>query len=307
MNMDNIVETGTVDSSKLTLFNWHLSATCQYSCIYCDSHSLVPKDDVMSYKVVLQRLSKFDGKFEMVLVGGEPTLNENLKEIVKGLLKIENCEYVALVTNLHKSLDYFMEFDRPEYKGRFKIHGSYHQGYAENNNYIEKMLFFKDNIKNIHFSPNFALLTNTPQLEKDIKTLQDNKIKIECHFLRPNEIWDGVQYGDEFNYIYKEYEDIGNFNVQEQSKEEYYFKDKEGIIYRPNMQEVNNNYTLNLAGFRCSVSVFIIGVDNQITRQCSGELCKLQLKADDLQKWQICDRDFCSTGIILNAKKERSE
>ena len=145
---EKIKAAGVPEDVSLNInYNWMLTDLCNYKCKYCfagyghDSTRPVTmlREHHIRYawKTVLTRLSlKNIPRFQIDLVGGEPTLHPDIKTIVRNILEITNLDNLFLTTNLSKPLKFFTGLPVVD---NFTINVSYHDAYA-NKSTIEKII-----------------------------------------------------------------------------------------------------------------------------------------------------------------------
>ena len=102
-------------------FVWDIINICNYKCSYCSagygndetrpvSTFFKNKTEQDIWRLVLLRLRMLkEHEWEISLLGGEPTLHPNLREIIDNLTKLEACRSIYIITNMAKTLKYFLD------------------------------------------------------------------------------------------------------------------------------------------------------------------------------------------------------
>ena len=88
--MKNKYISSGIKGYKTIHFKWHVNTQCKYRCDYCyyinSLNKIEPQSNRESYIGVLKRLSlKSIPNFIIDLLGGEPTLHDNIDEILNTL------------------------------------------------------------------------------------------------------------------------------------------------------------------------------------------------------------------------------
>lgn len=113
---------------KLELF---LNRNCNLSCEYCEFKDNSIKEDIVDL-VNLRKVITENSIEEIIILGGEPTLNNNLKYIIN-----EFRLPFTIYTNTFKIHDYL------NHKIKWKC--SFHQKYMKLSDFINNINFLKDN------------------------------------------------------------------------------------------------------------------------------------------------------------------
>lgn len=108
---DIVITSGFADYDNIDI-SWDLNKVCQYRCSYCFV-DLVKRDGTDTngaFKSVLKRLRlKKIPNFNITILGGEPTLHPEFKFIIEDLMSNSKCLRLGVVTNLAKSVDYYID------------------------------------------------------------------------------------------------------------------------------------------------------------------------------------------------------
>ncbi len=229
-------------------FCWQLTSYCNYDCTYCNAKSTMNStDDIDSlYRTVLHRLKNLDAKFEMIIVGGEPTLHKDIDIIIKELLRLPNCTYVGLTTNLSKPKEFFEHYTDT----KFQLIASYHPQYK--GEYTNKLIYLNNKIRVVSHI--------VPSVDNSIsKILDKNNIDYEYIFLNDTNTW--------------EVQEVNKYNIE--------------------LQYIKDNNLNKFKGLLCYNKMYYINTTGIISRQCSGDVSKMVLKADELNKPMVCPNEFC--------------
>lgn len=185
-----IIEAGCSEPTATNIhFNWYISDMCNYKCNYCSagygddstrpSSKLYENNNILLWRLVLNKLRKIQNNFTVCLVGGEPTLHPQLPTIIEHLIEIEMCTLIEVTTNLTKPAQYFI--DLPKSK-KVRIHASIHFDYFKDS-IIDKIILI-DNHTDIQAS---VMLNDNKKYIDDTKRclerLKQNNIRHECVML----------------------------------------------------------------------------------------------------------------------------
>lgn len=146
----------TMLDSDLFSVSWILGRFCNYNCSYCWPYAkskIVDHKDIEIYKSVIDNIkeqarnNKFNS-FHFSFSGGEPTAYKKFPELIEyySLDKESNYQSIHMTTNCSpsirwwgKMLSYFSLFDR------VSITASFHAEYANEEDFIEKLIFLQNN------------------------------------------------------------------------------------------------------------------------------------------------------------------
>lgn len=285
-------------------FTWSLTDWCNYDCSYCAVKDIMRKkwdkeESPTKYKLVLTRLEKFDGDFEIELFGGEPTLHPNMEEILLRLNAMDNCKKIDIITNLSRPLSYFQKINDYKIKN-LMINASLHSEYQESD-FLEKVYQISkmENVK----------ITVAVNLNSDKKYWNDfieaiNKINdwgIICslHFLNDMPFWK-ANYTKEFYDIFLPLQEKMSF------KKKYSFGFSDGTELKLTPIEAHSKGFDKFKAFSCTTKFFNIDHEGTFIRTCTGEIVKPVLfKRADLKNTVICPMEHCSCPVMLNAHKTK--
>lgn len=284
-------------------FKWMLTDWCNYNCSYC-----VMKDNMRpnwdkdnspsSYNLVLTRLAHFDGKFDIELFGGEPTLHPNMEEILTRLSSIENCRYKNIITNLSRPVAYFDKLNELGIKNlviNASLHHEYYsEKFIEKINHLRKMQNFTTTVI-VNLSPDKK---DWPMLLDVIKTLKDWQIKFSLNFLQDMPFWKS-------NYD-KEFYDLFLPIQLEQSGSKYKFGFSDDSIKELVALDIRKNNYGMFKGFECRANFYDIDYDGNFQNTCTANKVKsILFSSEQLSKPVICPKESCGCDMMFNTYKKR--
>lgn len=166
---------------------------CNIQCEYC--YNIFPRTHEKAnlkafYNFIKSATEQINRLFEIQIVGGEPTLHEDLLIFVNDLLTIKNISSVDIFTNFERSLDYYIKIFDTGARLAPSWHGKKHD--LKNIQYLKKMLLLPDKyIQQLAEIPimmeqnnfdNFSFAFNTlyPKFKSNIRIwpIYTNKYKI---------------------------------------------------------------------------------------------------------------------------------
>lgn len=300
--MDNILNAGYKNRKKLT-FSWEIVTTCQYRCDYCYAYDILEKKFdkklLKIYKLVLLKLKQLNYKFDVELLGGEPTTHPEIKDILLGLQRNKNCNSIELVTNMVKPLSFYKELDDKKFS-KTLIAASYHPQYDSNNKYALKCVEV-NKFDNIKIYCNINLPKENKQWSKIRDTLDiltANKVDVGLNFLITVKDKYESYYSDEFRDFFKDYlidnDNIGkkyfpyNINGEEKMLDEYYIK-------------LNGLY--DFKGYKCTPLTFCIDKTGIFSNSCSGK--EISNINDLVQTFRCPVNGGCNCDLLYNYYKEK--
>lgn len=205
---DEVIASGFADYNNIDI-SWDLNKICQYRCSYCFV-DLVRKDGSDTngaFKSVLKRLKlKSTPEFNITILGGEPTLHPEFKNIVKDLVNNTKCLRLGIVTNLAQSVDYYKEILTTN---KVYMLASYHPEYVKLDVYMNKCISLAKICKNFKCSVN--LHHNKKYWSKTIELINfliTNEIDFTLNILYDTRTGDNVlyDYTNEFYETFSEYQ-----------------------------------------------------------------------------------------------------
>jgi glycosyltransferase involved in cell wall biosynthesis/organic radical activating enzyme len=142
-NINRVTAQGIIDSVHRDILHvdWAITSTCNYKCSYCFSPSKPQYEEFSLERMMktIDNLLRLNRPFySFRLVGGEPTQNPYLPNIIQYILKNKNCA-ILLTTNACKTSSYFADLFTTTYLNRIEVHISIHLEYA-NYQHIEEVI-----------------------------------------------------------------------------------------------------------------------------------------------------------------------
>jgi len=265
----NIQKCGYKDF-KLHTLQWFMIDVCNMKCSYCiegfGNSEYLKKCDFNknktkqeSYKKVLKLLNlKKVPKFNIELLGGEPTLHPKFNYILESLTKIDQCDKIEIMTNLKNGKRIF-ENVKPVDK--ILINPSIHfESYDKDS--IQK------NIKNLidrgfRLTPTVMLHDKCEYWDKMVEFFNfclDNNVKYDVSYLYNTGFGYKSKYSEEFYNIFTKYikrdERTWPFQV-------------DGVEGNYNYDDIITNKMSNLKGINCKPLRWVIDYKGGIYNACS--------------------------------------
>lgn len=267
--------------NNIILFRWDITDICQYQCSYC----YATNNELVSYniekhntivKLVLNKLNTTTEDFEIEIIGGEPTLFENLEMVIENLNENKFCKKILLISNFHKENEYFIKLAK--FKKLFFTF-SYHAEYASK--FIKKLSDLGNFIEknkitvtvNIHDNERFE-----NQINEVIDFVDSSEYVLDINFLFDTESYK-VNYKKE---IVEKLSRKENFQIPHKYKENEKIYDID-VYYR-------TAFDFNYKGWTCEPLIFRINVFGEITNCCSK---KQFLRLNDIRKKITCPYEKC--------------
>jgi organic radical activating enzyme len=126
---------------------WELTRNCNFNCKYC----VYPKrnDKFTPLPVLIKALKNMQDskyRFDLDLMGGEPTIHPNYIDILEESLKRLPNSNVYTTTNVSKNLDFFRAIDDRvnRFNYRTKFYFSYHSERTDPLEFVKKVDFLGD-------------------------------------------------------------------------------------------------------------------------------------------------------------------
>jgi sulfatase maturation enzyme AslB (radical SAM superfamily) len=298
INGERVIASGLADENDINVnFNWMLTDLCNYKCRYCFAGyghdttrpvSKLKKQHIRyAWKTVLPRLClKTIPKFQIDLVGGEPTLHPDIKTIVYNILELPNLDSLILTTNLSKPLSFFTDF--PSVK-KFIINISYHDLYA-NEHTLEKII----NLNNTHNINVQIMLTDDPdfvcRVENIVKVFEQHNIRYAGLYLfqtqtyKPNYTQDVIDKYDKLFTNQKKYRYVTTDNI-------HYVTERDIMFNKLNLHK----------GWSCVARTWEIKTDGEIVNMCTRSRADTTLK--DITKSVVCPHSKCECVGFWNYTK----
>ena len=296
-NAETIVSCG-IKNYSLKTFTWKLIDVCNQRCAYCNegfgSDQFRPQSSffstpsqVNSYVNILKILKlKTIGKFEVDIIGGEPTLHPHIYEILSKLNGISNCEEISLLTNLKKPLSFFQKFNSKQYD-KLLICPSIHFDYYTPE-LLEKCIKINE-FKHTQIIPIIMLhddIKHWDNMENFIVSLIERNIKYTISFI--NSCYDyTVNYTPEF------YSRFSKFFVFDDNQ--YIFNDN--LLLKK--YDIHANELNKFKGWKCKPLRYIIDHIGEISNACTGTRLNY-IKGDSFVN---CPLNMCACDVHWNYEK----
>jgi len=253
------------------VFNWYISDICQYHCSYCYANNISILNTKMSKNIeelVIKRLYFVKEDFEINILGGEPTLNTRLKNIIQNLNTNKYCKKINIITNFHKDIDTYRELNISN-KIYFTI--SYHPEY-----YSKKVL---QKIKKFNTEANIIFLIN---VDNSVFSIIDEigDIPYELNFLT-NTITFSVNYD---NKLLSKIKDKYTTHIG------YIPHWIENTKYSINEMDCN---TISYKGWHCLNKTIDIDILGNFKNICENKNLSITLK--EICEPIICKYEYCDS------------
>lgn len=306
----NIIKTRDFLSSgtktELLHFFWIFTDWCNYSCSYCSVANKMREDfskseSPSSYKLVINRLKNVKVPFNMELAGGEPTLHPNILEVMAELRSLEYCNTIEIITNLSRSVDFFMQFDTKELGYKSSILASFHPEYCDEK-FLDKVNTLSKQVRYIYFQLSINLSPKKqdwPLVIKVIKFCIANDINYKFNFLHSTADYT-AEFSEEFFKVFSPYID-----TREEEDPEYIFRLRDGTTEFYNKGGVMENKYNRFKGYKCTPLMFDITNKGEIRNCCDYKLLPLVLTKDSLIKEITCKFDECACDTMFEFYKEK--
>jgi len=304
--LSNVVEWNGKQSQNLYHFKWMITDWCNYDCAYCIVKEIMrdkwDKDESpSSYKLVLTKLEKFDGEFEIELFGGEPTLHPNMEDILLRLRSIPNCKNINIITNLSRPTSYFEKLNNLKLDN-FLINASLHMEYYTPE-FLEKIYKIKQ-MDHIFLGVAVNLSSNKedwPTIVSIVKQLVAWGITPHLNFLQDMPFWQ-AKYDQEFYDLFTELQNtlpLTGYN-------KYKFGFKDGSVRELMSLDIHRNGYGKFTGFECETKFYDIDFEGNFSNTCTQKKVKtLLFKKHDLENKVICPRECCSCDVMFDTFKKR--
>lgn len=301
----NLVKAG-IKNYNIKTFSWHLVDVCSQACLYCNegfgsdiyrpkSTFFKDKKQSESYKFVLKRLKlKSLGKFEVDLLGGEPTLHSNLFEIVENLNSIENCIEISLITNLKKNFSYYEKFNKVKYN-KLLLCPSIHMDYYKEET-LSKLLKLSK-LKHFKLIP-IVMIHDNKKYYNEIKFLLDTLINENIEFT-VSFLFDSCGYN--VNYDKDFLIEMNKYAVRDNNR--YTFHTDNGEKINLNKHSIYDNELTNFNGWKCKPLRYKINHFGGIFNVCSNKPLPMTGKSECIE----CPHKSCLCDIQWKFDKEKHE
>lgn len=281
-----------------TSFVWDVIDVCNYKCSYCsagygdDEHRPVstffkggPSRDV--WRAVLMRLKILKKhEWEISLLGGEPTLHPDLREIIDKLSELDTCHAIYIITNLSKSLDYFMKLCDNVHE-KLTLNPSIHFEYY-NSNLINKTLELHTQT-NTSIQPTIMLHDNKQHWPLVIEYLEmclENNLEYNSTFLEPAHGYI-PEYTDEFFTVFSKYLQHGR-GIHDVK---YPITTADGRKHQVTVQDIYVDNIKKFKGWECTPKSWKIDSTGGFENSCTKE--RLSMTGGNIACRSICPNDTC--------------
>ncbi len=176
-----------INSEKMFTIKWRLTDWCNYRCSYClrkfkGQDSILNENKILTTAIYVNRLIDEAGMdVKLNLIGGEITFL-NLKKILS-VLKSPNLKKVHITTNFSNKLTYYVDLANYllERNIMLSMNVSYHNEYAELDEFIKKAIAFKIAALNLYsFKLEFVV---APENDKILDTVKSKCSKYGLDYL----------------------------------------------------------------------------------------------------------------------------
>lgn len=286
--MNNVITAGVENPEEVNVsFNWMLTDLCNYKCKYCFAgygHDATRPTSALkhpavryAWKDVLSRLSlKNISKFNIDLVGGEPTLHPDINIIINRILELPNINELFLTTNFAKQLNFYT--DLPS-KNNFRIIVSYHSQYA-NEKTVEKII----DLNKTHNVNVQIMLTDDEAFSSHVE-------RIVHQFDQHNVSYAGLYLFPTQTYIPKYTQALmDKYDKLFKTQKKYRFVTKTGIIYLTE-SEIMSRQLNKYKNWSCIARAWEITTIGEIVNICTRQNAALTLK--NLNDTVICPHNKC--------------
>lgn len=275
--MKNKYISSGIKGYKTIHFKWHVNTQCQYRCDYCyyinSLNKIEPQSNRESYIGVLKRLSlKSIPNFIIDLLGGEPTLHDNIDKILNTLSDNTRCNNIDIHTNMTRAASWFKQFDMRCYK-KIRINGSYHPQYADSNKFIDKCIT-ASNFKYIPYICNINVYEKYwNKIKLIVVELLDKEVNVGLQILSSvNDSWEAnytTTFRNDFNTFLEHISHKYNANI--------FRKQNIILIDTDNNETITDDYNIRLHdldlfyGWSCRNVLWDIQPNGYISNGCTGE------------------------------------
>jgi len=274
-------------------FEWVINDTCNFDCPYCfqKEHNKGEFHRNNLYKAPIIRLQKIKEPFIIHIMGGEPTLHPELKNILLALSSIDKCLSIELISNITISKKKLEELTSIK---KVNLHASFHPS--------SKIIFNIDKLLNIkNCEVDVCMMPEKQYYKKTLNfilQLEQFKIKYFLNFLE-EEDWYQYTYPKEFYNFYKDR--IRNGIEIKELKIKHYINNQVYIKY-PRDVDVEK---LSYKGMMCQKSFFSIDMKGRIFNACDNIDLPLDLSKYDFNKMRLCTTQTCGSYPMYHFLKER--
>lgn len=300
-----VIKSSGLNPAQNIYFDWHLTNWCNFKCSYCPvldviTNDFTKDDHAQEYKLVLARLSKVQTSFNVCITGGEPTLNPELIDILKGLVAFPNCQDVSIFTNLSRPLPFY---DKIKSIGSKKImlFASFHPEFSDVK-FVQRCIALS-RMTDLRFAVHLTMSDKEEHWGKTLSlldTLIKHNVNHKPLLLSPTNNYT-PNYTDKFFDTFKRYLD--------RVEDEHFFLTIP-IEYVDGTTENMKSYDVEIQGlnkfkgYQCTPISYNISIDGVITNTCTSRKVPLILSDANLLVKETCPKDTCPGRRLLESYKE---
>lgn len=301
-----------INYDELLKISIMLTNRCNYSCNYCISNIPNTKDKYDIKKEYLNlffkhlKKSKFDKKFRVNFLGGEPTLYKDIYYVIDSILNNYSETILKILTNGSASVDYYNSLTN---KYNIKLDISYHPQYANDQHFIDIIKMMKEKNNNNYLIDILLVYEYYDKIEAFVNRLNTEIDNCNIFYvLLANVDYVNTKYNIFNKFIYS------NSNL---NSERYIltFEKKELILSLCDVSSFNSNGRNIFKGMQCDIynNQWNI-INNCITTICSNNKPYILLPnginkfIDDYNKYSngiTCIKDYCNCDCMINTYKHR--
>lgn len=185
------------------VIDWRISTSCNYNCSYCPVYKESPVTLKNPSKFLKRIKTSLPGKWEFIIIGGEPFLQPNFLEIIQKLIKMGHM--ISIITNFSASLSQIKEFCRIT-RGKLNYFGaSLHLEQADIDSFLKKAIKVNKIIPRSFSVPSIAKKNNLKKLKKIGEKFARNGIKFRLQTQRVTNNERYIKYSPEEKKIIRQF------------------------------------------------------------------------------------------------------
>lgn len=285
------VESCGIEGYDIADFSWELTNKCQYRCTYCYAWDYIRSDigsnHLQSWRAVISKLKLNNcPKFNIELLGGEPTLHPDIVDIISALCDNDRCQRVELITNLVKPVEFFLQFDHPKFS-KLQVSVSHHPEYNKNK-FTDKCITLSR--CNFDLFVNLNVMKDTSHWTDTIKILgqlHSNKLHYDINLLHSTDHYKGFNHSsagegdcnDSARYSIDKFKQLASTELRIDVDDLFNTIIERKVTYKtPAGDKVVRELDIRTAGldkfhekFSCKAMTWNISHDGAIINACSGE------------------------------------